>query len=100
MYPYYCCNYLFILLLHLYFDFLFTCILCFTQLDTESPLDDSPEVDMHPDVEEVDALRGRYIHMLNSVLIHHIPAFWRLSLSVFSGKFAKVCLCIIHLFLL
>ncbi|CAL9193176.1 unnamed protein product [Musa hybrid cultivar] len=59
-------------------------------LDTESPLDDSPEVDMHPDVEEVDALRGRYIHMLNSVLIHHIPAFWRLSLSVFSGKFAKV----------
>ncbi|KAG0470241.1 hypothetical protein HPP92_016338 [Vanilla planifolia] len=40
--------------------------------------------------EEFDALRGRYIHMLTAVLIHHIPSFWRLALSVFSGKFAKV----------
>ncbi|KAL0919365.1 hypothetical protein M5K25_011455 [Dendrobium thyrsiflorum] len=39
--------------------------------------------------EEVDALRGRYISRLTAVLIHHIPAFWRLALSVFSGKFAK-----------
>ncbi|XP_020579971.1 exocyst complex component SEC5A-like isoform X2 [Phalaenopsis equestris] len=39
--------------------------------------------------EEVDALRGRYITRLTAVLIHHIPAFWRLALSVFSGKFAK-----------
>lgn len=39
--------------------------------------------------EEVDVLRGRYISRLTSVLIHHIPTFWRLALSVFSGKFAK-----------
>ncbi|GMN51854.1 hypothetical protein TIFTF001_020998 [Ficus carica] len=40
--------------------------------------------------EEVDALRGRYIRRLTAVLIHHIPAFWKVALSVFSGKFAKV----------
>lgn len=40
--------------------------------------------------EEVDALRGRYIRRLTSVLGHHIPAFWKVALSVFSGKFAKV----------
>ncbi|XP_031284699.1 exocyst complex component SEC5A-like [Pistacia vera] len=39
--------------------------------------------------EEVDALRGRYIRRLTAVLIHHIPAFWKVALSVFSGKFAK-----------
>ncbi|KAL4651561.1 hypothetical protein ACB092_01G169400 [Castanea dentata] len=39
--------------------------------------------------EEVDALRGRYIRRLTAVLIHHIPAFWKVVLSVFSGKFAK-----------
>ncbi|XP_068661590.1 exocyst complex component SEC5A-like [Aristolochia californica] len=39
--------------------------------------------------EEVDALRERYIRKLTAVLIHHLPAFWRLALSVFSGKFAK-----------
>ncbi|XP_068658411.1 exocyst complex component SEC5A-like [Aristolochia californica] len=39
--------------------------------------------------EEVDVLRERYIRQLTAVLIHHLPAFWRLSLSVFSGKFAK-----------
>ncbi|KAK3030351.1 hypothetical protein RJ639_038307 [Escallonia herrerae] len=39
--------------------------------------------------EEVDALRGRYIRRLTAVIIHHIPAFWRVALSVFSGKFAK-----------
>ncbi|KAI8002366.1 Exocyst complex component SEC5A [Camellia lanceoleosa] len=38
---------------------------------------------------EVDALRGRYIHRLTAVLIHHIPAFWKVALSVSSGKFAK-----------
>ncbi|XP_042492942.1 exocyst complex component SEC5B-like isoform X2 [Macadamia integrifolia] len=41
---------------------------------------------------EVDALRGRYIRRLTVVLIHHIPAFWKVALSVFSGKFAKVWL--------
>ncbi|KAL9446455.1 hypothetical protein AB3S75_014172 [Citrus x aurantiifolia] len=39
--------------------------------------------------EEVDAFRGRYIRRLTAVLIHHIPAFWKVALSVFSGKFAK-----------
>ncbi|KAJ8762813.1 hypothetical protein K2173_022942 [Erythroxylum novogranatense] len=39
--------------------------------------------------EEVDALRGKYIRRLTSVLVHHIPVFWKVALSVFSGKFAK-----------
>ncbi|KAJ4824452.1 Exocyst complex component S5B [Turnera subulata] len=39
--------------------------------------------------EEVDALRGKYIRRLTAVLTHHIPAFWKVALSVFSGKFAK-----------
>ncbi|EOY16697.1 Exocyst complex component sec5 isoform 2 [Theobroma cacao] len=39
--------------------------------------------------EEVDVLRGRYIRRLTAVLVHHIPAFWKVALSVFSGKFAK-----------
>jgi exocyst complex component 2 len=40
--------------------------------------------------EEADSLRATYIRRLTSVLIQHVPAFWRLALSVFSGKFAKV----------
>lgn len=40
--------------------------------------------------EEVDVLRGKYIKRLTTVLVHHIPAFWKVALSVFSGKFAKV----------
>ncbi|KAJ7969694.1 Exocyst complex component SEC5 [Quillaja saponaria] len=39
--------------------------------------------------DEADALRGRYIRRLTVVLIHHIPAFWKVALSVFRGKFAK-----------
>ncbi|KAH6789155.1 Exocyst complex component SEC5 [Perilla frutescens var. frutescens] len=39
--------------------------------------------------EELDALRGRYIRQLTAVLIHHIPVFWKVALSVSSGKFAK-----------
>ncbi|KAM7253170.1 hypothetical protein ACFE04_025788 [Oxalis oulophora] len=39
--------------------------------------------------EEVDVLRGHYIRRLTAVLIHHIPAFWKVVLSVTSGKFAK-----------
>ncbi|TYI92669.1 hypothetical protein E1A91_D02G086100v1 [Gossypium mustelinum] len=39
--------------------------------------------------EEVDVLRGKYIKRLTTVLVHHIPAFWKVALSVFSGKFAK-----------
>ncbi|KAI3993207.1 hypothetical protein MKX01_009950 [Papaver californicum] len=48
---------------------------------------DSQPIDLPS--EEVDALKGRYIRRLTSVLIHHIPAFWKTALSVFSGKFAK-----------
>ena len=39
---------------------------------------------------EVDILRGRYIRRLTAVLIHHVPAFWKVAVSVSSGKFAKV----------
>jgi exocyst complex component 2 len=39
--------------------------------------------------EQVDALRGHYIRRLTAVLIHHIPAFWKVVLSVTSGEFAK-----------
>ncbi|KAG4998081.1 hypothetical protein JHK84_029103 [Glycine max] len=52
-----------------------------------------PAVQSHPSDltgEEVDGLRGRYIHRLTAVIIHYIPAFWKVALSVFSGKFAKV----------
>ncbi|CAI9763958.1 unnamed protein product [Fraxinus pennsylvanica] len=48
---------------------------------------DSVPVEMN--IEEVDALRGRYIHRLTAVLLHHLPAFWKVALSVSSGKFAK-----------
>ncbi|KAH7568055.1 hypothetical protein JRO89_XS07G0224500 [Xanthoceras sorbifolium] len=54
--------------------------------NTQLPLDSLP-VDLAG--EEVDALRGRYIRRLTAVLIHHIPAFWKIALNVFSGKFAK-----------
>ncbi|KAH9321769.1 hypothetical protein KI387_016408, partial [Taxus chinensis] len=40
--------------------------------------------------EEADALRGRLIRRLTAVIVHHVPMFWRLALSIFSGKFAKV----------
>ena len=40
--------------------------------------------------EEADALRGRLICRLTSVIVHHVPSFWRLALSIFNGKFAKV----------
>ncbi|XP_060198575.1 exocyst complex component SEC5A-like [Lycium barbarum] len=39
--------------------------------------------------EKVDALRGSYIRRLTAVIIYHVPAFWRVALAVFSGKFAK-----------
>ncbi|KAG6531268.1 hypothetical protein ZIOFF_005072 [Zingiber officinale] len=60
------------------------------KLDSESSLEYSSEMESHLIREEMDILRGRYINMLNTVVIHHIPPFWRLALSVFSGKFAKV----------
>uniref|UniRef100_A0A2N9EBD5 Exocyst complex component SEC5 n=2 Tax=Fagus sylvatica TaxID=28930 RepID=A0A2N9EBD5_FAGSY len=54
--------------------------------NTNLPVDSQP-VDFAG--EEVDALRGRYIRRLTAVLIHHVPAFWKVALSVSSGKFAK-----------
>lgn len=49
-----------------------------------------------PDVQSVDSiggkvdiLRGKYIRRLTGVLTHHIPALWKVALSVSSGKFAK-----------
>ncbi|MCD7468837.1 Exocyst complex component S5A [Datura stramonium] len=39
--------------------------------------------------EKVDALRGSYIKRLTAVIIYHVPAFWRVAVAVFSGKFAK-----------
>ena len=40
--------------------------------------------------EEVDALKKKYIQKLTAVLINYLPAFWKIALSVFNGKFAKV----------
>uniref|UniRef100_A0A803LHX8 Exocyst complex component SEC5 n=1 Tax=Chenopodium quinoa TaxID=63459 RepID=A0A803LHX8_CHEQI len=48
---------------------------------------DAPSVELTG--EEVDALKKKYIQKLTSVLIHYLPAFWKIALSVFSGKFAK-----------
>ncbi|MCD9646407.1 Exocyst complex component S5A [Datura stramonium] len=39
--------------------------------------------------EQADAFRGKYIRRLTAVVVHHVPAFWKVSVSVFSGKFAK-----------
>ncbi|KAM6602258.1 hypothetical protein CsatA_021867 [Cannabis sativa] len=55
--------------------------------DVNSSLDNHLPLELA--CEEVDALRGRYIRRLTAVLIHHIPAFWKIALSVFSGKFAS-----------
>ncbi|KVH88112.1 Cullin repeat-like-containing domain-containing protein [Cynara cardunculus var. scolymus] len=63
--------------------------------DVDMPLphmNNSLTVDSQPrdsGAEELDALRGRYIRRLTAVLVHHIPAFWKVALSVSSGKFAK-----------
>lgn len=40
--------------------------------------------------DESDALLGRLIRRLTAVIIRHVPNFWRLALSIFSGKFSKV----------
>ncbi|ESW15636.1 hypothetical protein PHAVU_007G088900 [Phaseolus vulgaris] len=55
-------------------------------IGNSSPAVQSPA---HLTGEEVDGLRGRYIRRLTAVIVHHIPAFWKVALSVFSGKFAK-----------
>lgn len=39
---------------------------------------------------ESDALLGRLIRRLTIVIVHHVPIFWRLALSIFSGKFGTV----------
>ncbi|PWZ43527.1 hypothetical protein Zm00014a_019663 [Zea mays] len=61
-------------------------------LEVDSTIGDSPRIDQLSTnfmAEEADSLRATYIRRLTSVLIQHVPAFWRLALSVFSGKFAK-----------
>nr|CAD1836809.1 unnamed protein product [Ananas comosus var. bracteatus] len=61
-------------------------------LEVDSSFGDSVQMEPQPANfmgEEADALRGSYIRRLTAVVIQHIPAFWRLALSVFSGKFAK-----------
>nr|CAB3484493.1 unnamed protein product [Digitaria exilis] len=61
-------------------------------LEVDSTISDSPRADQLSTnymAEEADGLRASYIRRLTSVLIQHVPAFWRLALSVFSGKFAK-----------
>ncbi|XP_073393332.1 exocyst complex component SEC5B isoform X2 [Physcomitrium patens] len=37
---------------------------------------------------ESDALLGRFIRRLTLVVVHHVPLFWRLALSIVTGKFA------------
>jgi exocyst complex component 2 len=39
---------------------------------------------------ESDALLGRLIRRLTSVIVTHLPSFWSLALSIFNGKFSKV----------
>ncbi|TVU14559.1 hypothetical protein EJB05_38034 [Eragrostis curvula] len=61
-------------------------------LEVDAPVDDSTQADQSSTnfmAEEADSLRATYIRRLTAVLIQHVPAFWRLALSVFSGKFAK-----------
>jgi exocyst complex component 2 len=62
-------------------------------LEVDAPLGDFTQADQLSAnfmAEEADGLRATYIRWLTAVLIQHVPAFWRLALSVFSGKFAKV----------
>ncbi|GMH01031.1 hypothetical protein Nepgr_002870 [Nepenthes gracilis] len=48
------------------------------------------EVDIEESTgKEVDAIREKYICQLTAVLIHHIPVFWKVAVSVLNGKFAK-----------
>ncbi|KAK7391152.1 hypothetical protein VNO78_19563 [Psophocarpus tetragonolobus] len=61
-------------------------------VNESSDINNSPIGKSHPEDltgEEVDGLRGRYIRRLTAVIIHYIPAFWKVAHSVFSGKFAK-----------
>ncbi|KAG8064457.1 hypothetical protein GUJ93_ZPchr0004g39462 [Zizania palustris] len=61
-------------------------------LEVDSVIGDSFQDDQLPGnimAEEADSLRAAYIRRLTAVLIQHVPSFWRLALSVFSGKFAK-----------
>lgn len=78
-----------------YFVILITCVIYYYQEDGDSTLQhannllvDSQQSDLS--CVELDALRGRYIRRLTAVIIHHIPALWKVALSVSSGKFAKV----------
>ncbi|KAL6885891.1 hypothetical protein ACP4OV_010152 [Aristida adscensionis] len=60
-------------------------------LEVDSAIGDSQADQLSTNfmADEADSLRATYIRKLTAVLIQHVPAFWRLALSVFSGKFAK-----------
>ncbi|KAH6555249.1 hypothetical protein KP509_1Z270400 [Ceratopteris richardii] len=53
----------------------------------KNELDVSVEESM---AEQSDILLNRLIHRLTSVLSQQVPPFWRLSISIFNGKFTKV----------
>ncbi|XAR62472.1 hypothetical protein NMG60_11017230 [Bertholletia excelsa] len=57
------------------------------KLDLSLDIDYSQSIDISG--AEIDILRRRYICRLTAVLTHHIPPFWKVALSVSSGKFAK-----------
>lgn len=68
-------------------------LLYFLYLEVDLSTVEAVQLDTHTTSlmgEEADTLRASYIRRLAAVLLQHIPAFWRLALSVFSGKFAKV----------
>jgi len=49
-------------------------------LEVDSTIGDSPRTDQlstNVMAEEADGLRSSYIRRLTSVLIQHVPAFWR-----------------------
>ncbi|XP_024529432.1 exocyst complex component SEC5A isoform X1 [Selaginella moellendorffii] len=53
--------------------------------------DDATEAEIRDFInDESDALFGRLIRRLSAVIIQYVPDFWRLALSIFKGKFAKV----------
>ncbi|XP_047307007.1 exocyst complex component SEC5A isoform X2 [Impatiens glandulifera] len=54
---------------------------------SSTEVSDLQQIDLTGEV--VDSLKGKYIRRLTSVLIYHVPVFWKVALSVFSGKFAK-----------
>lgn len=60
-------------------------------IDPLNPADSENPVDtVYINSTAEDALREKYLRKLTNVILHHLPCFWRSTLSIFSGKFAKV----------